>query len=120
MLHVDGLCMSLMLGCSTFLDLSETYPQFKKVCCHVSVNFFNKSFKIFVLKSNAIELFSPKLLRLRMLVSVQNVNIFQINVWDPDNIGMTVKNMPPPILFRKNRVIFAQPLILMNVYTPEV
>ena len=27
-LHVDGLCMSLTLGCSTFLDLSETYPQF--------------------------------------------------------------------------------------------
>ena len=27
-LHVDGLCMSLMLGCSTFLDLYETYPQY--------------------------------------------------------------------------------------------
>ena len=27
-LHVDGLCMSLTLGCSTFLDLSETYAQF--------------------------------------------------------------------------------------------
>ena len=26
-LHVDGLCMSLTLGCSTFLDLSETYAQ---------------------------------------------------------------------------------------------
>ena len=26
-LHVDGLCMSLTLGCSTFLDLSETNPQ---------------------------------------------------------------------------------------------
>ena len=28
-LHVDGLCMSRTLGCSTFLDLSETYPQLK-------------------------------------------------------------------------------------------
>ena len=27
-LHVDGLCMSLTLGCSTFLDLSETNPHF--------------------------------------------------------------------------------------------
>ena len=28
MLHVDSLCMSLTLGCSTFLDLSETNAQF--------------------------------------------------------------------------------------------
>ena len=26
-LHLDGLCMSLTLGFSTFLDLSETYPR---------------------------------------------------------------------------------------------